>query len=413
MERCFEWFIFDYRLYGGQTILETYLDEYCHSLSEREAVLLHKWAVSYNSLYEVTAVLLGEELAVKDILTRREIKIYDANAALEIEQGSVLLMRVLEVGEEYEFSTSGLALPGRYKRPILKKLHRDRLDFCREQKTKVQGWGRYLKERAHVINAWILDMGVDDNSQNSYVPVKDTAERIAVLPIASWEEALETIKKTAQFNLVGETRDAAGSFRQATAAILGESYHSKAALRPVIGQLILTSKFIILNAGTAEQLSVCRDHLMKLFQENIIRGTDNWPKRRYISSGPDGDTGSLFNTGREMDTCSWPELSYAVVAVNVREGLQALGYCLKQQKGAVRLWFDYCSKERPVIRKTAVWAATVIYTFAWLEKEAGLNQSDLASRYSVASSTISSRFGLLRRSLNLVAKDTRYVTKMQ
>jgi hypothetical protein len=413
MERCFEWFIFDYRLYGGQTILETYQDEYRHSLSEREAVLLHKWAVSYNSLYEVTAVLPDEELTIKDILTRREIKIYDVNTVLEIEQGSMLLMRVLEVGEEYEFSTSGLVLPGRYKRPILKKLHRDRLDFCREQKTMVQGWGLYLKERAHVINAWVMDMGVDDTRQSSDAPEKDTAERMAVLPIASWEEVLETIKKTPQYNLVGETSDAAGAFRQATAAILGENHHAKAALRPVIGHLVLTSKFIILHAGTAEQLSVCRDRLMKLFQENIIRGTDNWPKRRHTSSELDGDTGCLFKTGREMDTCSWPELSYAVVAVNVREGLQALGYSLKQQKGAVRLWYDYCSKERPVIRKTAVWAATVIYTFAWLEKEAGLNQSDLASRYSVASSTISSRFGLLRRSLKLVAKDTRYVTKMQ
>lgn len=417
MERCFEWFIFDYRLYSGQTIIETYRDEHRQSLSEHEAALLQKWAESCNSLYEVTGIIPEEGLMIKDILNRREVKVRDVNAALEIEPGSLLLMRVLEVGAEYEFSTSGLALPGRLKDPLLKKLQRDRLKFYREQKTRVQGWSDYLKERAHVINAWVMDLGIPNPGSGRDMLEKETTERMAILPITSWEEVLGCIKKTGQFRLIGETNDASGSFRQATAAILGESYRPRPRedgtmpggegtesgsvetdLRPVIGHLVLTTRFMIVTASTVDLLSDCKDLLKELFNKIIVNGIDNWHKSRY-SSAPDDDI------------YAWPELGYAVVAVSIREGLKALGYSHKQQRGAIRLWFDYCSKERPVIRKAEVWSATVIYAFSWLERESGLKQQDLAKKYNVASSTISSRFRLIRRSLNLVACDKRYTAK--
>jgi hypothetical protein len=420
MERCFEWFIFDFRLYSGQTIIETYLDEHRQLVGEHESALLQKWAVSCNSLYEVTGVLPEEGLIIKDILNRREIKVKDVNAALEIEQGSLLLMRVLEVGEEYEFSTSGLALPGRLKEPLLKKLHLDRLRFYREQKTRVQGWDTYLKERAHIINAWVMDLGIPNPGSGRDMLEKETTERMAILPITDWDEVLGLIKKPGHFSLIGVTNDASGAFRQATAAILGESYRFKARgadetipggegttpcsgktdLRPVLGHLVLTTRFMIVTASTVELLSDCKGLLMKLFNNIIVNGIDNWQKRRYSFPAPDED-----------DIYTWPELGYAVVAVSIREGLHSLGYSLKQQRAAIRLWFDYCSKERPTIRKTAVWSATVIYAFAWLERKDRLKQQDLARRYSIATSTISSRFRLIQRSLNLVTCDKRYATK--
>jgi hypothetical protein len=428
MERCFEWFIFDYKLCNGQSVIDTYRDEHRHLMSELEAELLRKWAVSFNSLYEVTGVLPEEGLLIRDILNRREIKVSDVNAALEIEQGSLLLMRVLEVGKEYEFSTSGLALPGKLKEPLLKKLHRDRLHFNREQKNKAQGWGAYLKERAHVVNAWVMDLGIPNPGSGRDVLEKETTERMAILPITSWEAALGTIRKAGQFNLLGEKSDASGAFRQATAAILGENPRLKdreeaaavpggeviepgsgiTFLRPVIGHLVLTTRFIIITAGTVALLSECKDLLMKLFNKIIINGIDNWHKRKSTPPAPGEDTVSHNIGSREADIYSWPELGYAVVAVSIREELQMLGYSHKQQRGAIRLWFDYCSKERPTIRKTAVWSAAVIYAFAWLEREGSLKQKDLAKKYGVAPSTISSGFNLLRSSLNLVAKDTRY-----
>jgi len=134
-------------------------------------------------------------------------------------------------------------------------------------------------------------------------------------------------------------------------------------------------------------------------------GTGNRETGLYL---PEAPAGGLC---REPEKYSWPMPGYAIVAGSVQDGLQALGYTPKQQKGALKLWYDYCSKEHPAIRKTAVWTATVIYAFARLEMEKGLKQQELAGRYGVSSSTISSCFRLLCQALQLVTFDRRYSTK--
>ena len=76
--------------------------------------------------------------------------------------------------------------------------------------------------------------------------------------------------------------------------------------------------------------------------------------------------------------------------------------------GALQLWYDYCTKEQPVIRKTEVWVATVIYTFGRLEKNKAVRQQDLAGQYEVASSTISAKFKMICQALRLAVYDKRY-----
>lgn len=286
MERCFEWFIFDYKLTSGRTVIETFRKEQPASTDERQALLLREWARSRISLYEVTAVLQDEGITIKNILDPGEVKIGDVNAAGEIEVGSILLIRLLKVGNEYEFSTSGLALPARFKEPLLKKLQQDREQYFKEGKINVRGWGTYLKERAHVINAWVMSLDGPEPGSRRVSPEKKGTERRTVLPITNWPEALDVIKKEGCFSLIGELKDAEGIFRQATAAILGKNHHSKergeagawpdaiksepagsgkAVLRPVIGNLILTPRFVIVSAGSTDLLSECKSILRNLF----------------------------------------------------------------------------------------------------------------------------------------------------
>lgn len=434
MERCFEWFIFDYKLSSGRTVIETFREEHPRTSGEHETTLVKEWARSRISLYEVTGVVPGEGLTIKDLLGRREIRVHDVNAAAEIEAGSVLLMRVLKVGEEYEFSTSGLALPGQCKEPLLKRLHRDRQDYFRDRKTEVRGWGIYLKERAHRINAWVMEFGVSTARSGKESSGRDGIESRAILAVGNWQEVLKSLKEADSFRLIGELKDRSGAFRQATAALLGEPRGQngpeevkaqakdikggntdtrETRLRPVLGHLILTPRFIIITAGSPGLLSECKKLLMGLFKEIIVESP---VKKQILQAGSDGTAAALSdgqhkNHGGEGENYSWPEPGYATVAGCVRDGLEALGYNPKQQKGALKLWFDYCSKERPSIRKTAVWAATVIYAFTRLEMETGLKQQDLAGQYGIASSTISARFRLLCQSLELVAYDRRYSTK--
>ncbi|TEB06145.1 hypothetical protein Psch_03188 [Pelotomaculum schinkii] len=398
MERCFEWFIFDYKLSSGKTVIETFWQENLQDLGEKGSGLARDWANSPISLYEVTMALPGEGLLIRELLGRGVIRVHDVNAASEIESGSILLMRVLKVGEEYEFSTSGLALPGNCKEALLNYLYQDRQEYFDKRRTKARGWRSYLKERAHKINAYVLELGASGAQQDQDSPGKSGLERMAVFAVENWQEALEKINQSGDFTLLRDLYDSSGGFRQAAAALLGRSCGKKP-LRVVIGHLLLTPKFMVITVATTGFMQEARRMLIALFQENIVESIG---RRRERPA--EGMTAPLA-------FYSWPEPGYAAVADRVQDGLKALGYGPKQQKGALKLWYDFCSKEQPSIRKTAVWAATVIYAFSRLENEKAVKQQDLAGQYGVASSTISSRFRLLCQSLQLVAYDNRYTSK--
>ncbi|TEB09552.1 SEC-C domain-containing protein [Pelotomaculum propionicicum] len=408
MERCFEWFIFDYKLTSGRTVIDTFRKEQPAGSDQRQDQLLKDWSSSRISLYEVSSVLPNESIIIKNLLEPGEVTISDVNAAGEIEAGNILLIRILKVGSEYEFSTSGLALPARFKELLLKKLRQDREQYYKEKKNNPRGWASYLKERAHIINAWVLGLGGPEPGAGRVPAGKKGTERRTVLPILNWREVLDVIKQEGCFGLIGEVKDASGIFRQATAAILGKDHHAKereeagaarggkAVLRPVIGNLILTPRFVIVSAGSPDLLSECRDILNYFFKGSIIGETNR---------------NAPVNSLREVSEYNWASPGHAAVAAAVQDGMQALGYSLKQQEQAVKLWFDYCSAGRPVIRKPSLWAAAVIYALSWVKSERDLKQRELAGRYGLPPSALSYRFRLLRRALNLVARDSRYVTE--
>jgi len=406
MERCFEWFIFDYELSSGRTIIETFLEERLPGLSYWEALLLKEWVRTRISLYEVTEIVPGKGVILKELLKPGKITVRDANAADEVKVGNIILIRVLKVGQEYEFSTSGLALREGCKEPVLQWLRRNRQEYIRQKgkKAETRSWAAYLKEKAHIVNARVMELGVSEPHKEKNGTGKDMLAARSILPVTSWQPIMRSINHSASFRMVRELRDKSGAFKQAVAAILGEprrrpevkeqvmaglnSGNGEAGLRPVQGLLVLTPRFIIINAANPEQAFKCREYVLSCFKTEIKEDDE-----------------------RDRDRYSWPEPGYAVVAGSVRDGLESLGYNPKQQKGALKLWFDYCSKERPSIRKAEVWTATVIYTFTRLEMTDKVKQEDLAGRYGVSSSTISSRFRLFCRSLDLVTYDRRYATR--
>lgn len=157
MERCFEWFIFDFRLPDGDRIINKFRRD--PSLSSDEKTLLDGWSQAANSLYEVKAVLPGK-LFLEDIFTREQKIVMDINAVREISPGFILYMRVLPVGVENEFSTSGLALPNDCKNILLKKLFSDALRFW-ENKNCLEDWNVYLRERSHVINSMVMQVTME------------------------------------------------------------------------------------------------------------------------------------------------------------------------------------------------------------------------------------------------------------
>lgn len=165
-ERCFEWFIFDFPVTGEETILELFSQVAAEYLNEREQALLNWWGGTPTTFYEVKA--LGQQVVlVEDILTGDTFCVRGFQNPADMAVGNILYLRVLRVGEEFEFSTAGLSLPGGAKEPLLSWLKRDFAVFRRISKRKKVSWPLYLRQRAHRIMAWAAAFGTGQASNPS------------------------------------------------------------------------------------------------------------------------------------------------------------------------------------------------------------------------------------------------------
>ncbi|HOV79893.1 MAG TPA: hypothetical protein PK728_07255 [Bacillota bacterium] len=418
MERCFEWFIFDFELLDKMTVIDCFLEKEAGNLGDLEVTLLKDWAASCISLYRIEEIVPGRGYKVRNLLYREELFVREPDASGEIEAGSVLLIRVLKVGGEYEFSTSGLVVPGECRDSIVEKIRNERRAFLQKNRTKSRKWKSYLKEQAHRINSLVMDLGNEKRTAANNSPAGESGKCKDVLAVNGWQDVLAIISGSEVFGLIKVVKDGRGAFRHATAAIFGEfrgqrkppevpaarpeleeetSVSGEARLRTVLGHLTLTTRFMVVTAVNPELLAECK-RIAEEYFGGLIEEKASRKHKREDAPG-------------EGDVLSWPSPRYAIVAGMVREELEALGCNTRQLRSALKLWFDYCSKERPSIRKTAVWTAAVIYTFAWMEMKDRLKQQELAWRHGVASSTISSRFRQLCKSLGLKARDMRYSTE--
>jgi hypothetical protein len=75
------------------------------------------------------------------------------------------------------------------------------------------------------------------------------------------------------------------------------------------------------------------------------------------------------------------------------------------------MWQDFYILAKPSFRKISGWVASVIYTIARLDYDKRINQQELAKKYGIAVSTISTNFQSLCRTLKLEMFDRRYSTR--
>lgn len=375
LERSFEWFIFDYRLTDHLTVLEHFIQ--MEELSDNERILMDKWRESRLCVYEVTKILIGEGIVIRDLISQGVYTVHDPNAALEIEQGSVLFIRVLAVGDEYEFSTSGLALPGSYRDTLMFHLQRDLKDYLK--RTKGTTPGHYLAERGHIINKWVVDLGLLNR-------------RPRLGPDASKRDplSLELAQKL-------------------TDAFLDDYYEDW--LDRNIPALGGRSPRNLSRTGLGRQKIEELLGELSLIEENRARrGEPHYDINRVrtkLGIQESGTTWGAFPDRLETDS-AWPETGYTKVAISVSSGMRELGFDKSQEGAALQLWHDYCMKERPLVRKIPVWSASVVYAMSRLELNNALKQKDLAEFFGVSISSISGNFRSLCRSLGLNVLDSRY-----
>ena len=336
IERCFEWFIFDYPLSSGQTLIELFNDVCGARLPFAEAVLLVLWQDAPCSFYEVKTVFPGKGVVLRDLVFEEEIWVREPGVRDDIVAGSILYVRILKVGEEYEFSTSAVGLPAVFKSELCKWLKSDFGNWRRTSKLAgSRAWLEYLRSQAHRLNGYIVRQGLG-LSAPALFQVRDDVP--SVVP---------SLKSLFQGD--------------------------------VLRQICATTE------GRAQMEELLR----------LIQGADEIGEiRRRLGAG----RANVKREAGEQEvkdpaSFTWPEETYAEVASQIATGLDCLGYRREKVKSeALRLWYRFCCAERPTLRKPSAWTAAVIYAVIRREGRKRISQHRLARMYGVAPSSISSNF---------------------
>ena len=155
-----EWFIHDFSLWNGTTIVEEFYQEKKEKLSEEELSLLKYEMASYLSLYEVTSVTPEVGLRLKDLFTGEEMDILEVKGSLAAVKWDVIFARVIRMGAVNKLSGIVTLIPRRSKENVLLSIKGVWEKFKSE--TGNHEWSYFVKSNGHLINHLIEDQSLKE-----------------------------------------------------------------------------------------------------------------------------------------------------------------------------------------------------------------------------------------------------------
>ncbi len=144
-----EWFITDFRLGNGKTVMEAFLEERGSVLSEKERAIVGALSESYRSIYEVQEVREGSGVTIKDVFTGVEMDIEEISGSYSLAQWDMVHMRVYAAEGIRKFAATGRLLPRRNANDLIAYLRDAYRVFHKE--TGGAPWSVFLKERPFLI----------------------------------------------------------------------------------------------------------------------------------------------------------------------------------------------------------------------------------------------------------------------
>lgn len=362
MERFFEWFIFDYRI-RGRSVLDYF--GMTGGLSEEEKAMLNKWKHARSSAYLVLQVDENCVLTLRDIIRERDTLVQDRQAACEVEPGQILFIRVLPLGEENEFSTGGLILPGYSYEYVLERIRMDAELYWSKQGRR-RNWDAYLRDRAHAVNAMVMEMG------------------------ALWELSEEGWNGES-----GPAREKEAG-QPATDSFL-DYFYERWINEPMVllkGKTPLEAYKTKSGREKLQDLLLGLEHLERESGEPRLDLSRLWNKLQVEHEASTSRNGGKNTTTGENN-------GDGGVVELIRDGLIKMGYRGQHVNTAVDMWHKYNNLARPTFRKPGAWAAAVIYALAKSQGNDSVSQNDLALMFNVSVSSISNNYSSIRRTLQL------------
>jgi hypothetical protein len=124
-----DWFIYDYELLEGGTVLKRFIRERGAWLRTLERELAASWLESPLTVIEVKEIIPGWGFTAEDLLLERSLRIHDIAGAEQISEGTVLIARPLPVDSFYILTGFNAMLFTHQKETLLKRLEQAKTDY--------------------------------------------------------------------------------------------------------------------------------------------------------------------------------------------------------------------------------------------------------------------------------------------
>lgn len=109
--RFFDWFIFDYQPEDQPRLIETYYQEKYKDLSSAQQKVLDSWVQATPASAYKLLDYQGQTLQLEDFFTSQQYTVYEPGGHGVVEEGDLLLGRIVEIQDQLEFSTVVAYLP--------------------------------------------------------------------------------------------------------------------------------------------------------------------------------------------------------------------------------------------------------------------------------------------------------------
>jgi hypothetical protein len=204
------WFIHDYRLSFGKTLLELFYDEMRRTLGGLEAEILEEWLRTCLGVYEVSGVKEGSGVELTELFTGEKCFAYDVSASSFLVKWDIIIVRVFKVRDLNRLQGACLRF-SRADKETLISLGEELFQRYRESRPGAS-WRRFMKEEGYRFNA--LQGVLKKKAAETKLLTVEGDELMfshAVYRVKDFEEASRRLEKLEELIRVDEAEEGGGT----------------------------------------------------------------------------------------------------------------------------------------------------------------------------------------------------------
>lgn len=204
------WFIHDYRLSYGKTLLELFYDERRHTLDGLEAEILEAWLRARLGLYEVNSVKEGTGVGLTELFTGEKCFAYDVSASRGLVKWDVILARMFKVRDLNRLQGAALNFPSTAKKTLI-CLGEELFKQYRKSRPDAS-WTKFMKEEGYRFNAshGVLEKRVAETRLLT-TEGDELVFSHAVYQVKDFEKASRKLDRSEELLRVDETEEDGGT----------------------------------------------------------------------------------------------------------------------------------------------------------------------------------------------------------